>query len=84
MEFPPAPFGADSGSSPRKQVLAIEPALGAVFACNGCEHIHLCFGDVHVRTDIAGFQSLVILLNRAAANFEIWAHNQRSAALEPF
>jgi hypothetical protein len=51
-----------------------------VFACNGCEHIHLCFGDVHVRTDIAGFQSLVILLNRAAANFEIWAHNQRSAA----
>jgi hypothetical protein len=80
MEIPHAPHRSVSASSPRKRVLAIEPALGTVFACNKCEHIHLCLGDVHLRTDLAGFQSLVILLNRAAANFEIWAHHQRSAA----
>jgi len=78
MELPHAAHSADA--FPRKQVLAIDPALGTVFACNECEHIHLCVGDVHVRTDLAGFQSLVVLLNRAAANFEVWADGQRSAA----
>jgi hypothetical protein len=80
MGIPHAPRRGVSARSPRKRVLAIEPALGAVFICNKCEHIHLCLGDGHIRTDLAGFQSLVILLNRAAANFEIWAHHQRSAA----
>lgn len=80
MEIPHAPHRGDSAEYPRKWVLAIEPSLGTVFVCSECEFIHLCLGDVHIRADLADFQSLVILLNRAAANFEIWLRYQRSAA----
>jgi hypothetical protein len=74
------PFADTYGSSHNKQVLAIDPTLGAVFTCNRCPSIHLQLGDLLIRTDLAGFQSLLVLLNRAAANFELWAESQRSAA----
>lgn len=85
MEFPNDFRAAEGGGFPKqpatgKQVLAIDPAFGAIFACNRCEHIHLQVGELHVRTDLNGFQRLVVLLNRAAANFELWAEQQRSAA----
>ena len=80
MESPNAPFAASSGGSQHKQVLAMDPALGAVFICDRCEHIHFQLGDLHVRTDLEGFQAVVVLLNRAAANYELWAEHLGSAA----
>lgn len=57
----------------RKMPLAIDPNLGSVFVCGACNHIHLALGPIQLKTDIAGFQALVVLLERAAANFELWA-----------
>ncbi len=80
MDFPHDAAVPRPGAPRLKDVLAIDPAFGAVFTCNRCSHIHLQLGELHVRTDLDGFQSLVALLNRAAANFELWAERQRSAA----
>lgn len=74
MEFPHG-IAATHGGLRAKQVLAIDPGLGTVFACNRCERIHLQLGDLHIGTDVPGFHSLVVLLNRAAANFELWAEH---------
>lgn len=67
------------GSQRSRDLLAIEPELGSIFACNRCERIHMQLGDLHLGMTMAGFQSLVVLLNRAAANFELWAE-MRSAS----
>jgi len=80
MDFPLDPAAPRPGAPHDKDVLAIDPALGTVFTCNRCSHIHLQLGELHVRTDLDGFQNLVVLLNRAAANYELWAERQRSAA----
>jgi hypothetical protein len=63
-----------------KQVLAIEPGLGSVFVCGKCQHIHLSLGGAVLKTDVEGFHSLVVLLQRAASNFELWAEDVRGAA----
>lgn len=64
----------------KKHALAIDPALGTVFVCGACRHIHLQIEAFHVRFDLDCFQSLVVLLNRAAANFELWAEGAGRAA----
>ncbi|MCC6539731.1 MAG: hypothetical protein IT162_19440 [Bryobacterales bacterium] len=80
MELPDSSPRAVMTGHPGKRVLAIDPALGTVFICNGCARVHLQVGDLHLGTDVAGFHSLVVLLTRAAANFELWAEHQGSAA----
>jgi len=80
MESSHTPASAHAGDFSDMQALAFEPSVGAVFFCNRCEHLHLQLGDLHVRTHLDGFQALVVLLNRAAANFELWAEDRRSAA----
>ena len=70
-----------SPSEPRhKQALAIDPSFGTVFVCDRCRHIHMTIGEIHIRMDLAGFQTLVLLLNRAAANYELWAERNGSLA----
>ncbi len=64
----------------RKHLLAIDSSFGSVYVCNQCNRVHLGLGETHLMTDIEGFQSLVVLLQRAAANFELWAEDARSAA----
>lgn len=80
MESSNTPSAAHPGGLPDMQALATEPSVGAAFFCNRCQHIHLQLGDLHVRTHLDGFLALVVLLNRAAANFERWAEDRRSAA----
>lgn len=85
MEFPNDFEAGQSAGLPikqtrGKQVLAIEPEFGVAFICGRCDHIHMQLGELHMRTDLAGFQHMVVLLNRAAANFELWTERQRSAA----
>lgn len=60
-----------------KRVLAIEPTLGSAYLCGHCSRFHLELGEARLTTDLEGFQALVVLLNRAAANFELWAEAER-------
>jgi hypothetical protein len=80
MESEIRPFPGQPAGRRRKEALAIDPSLGAVFLCHACRQIHLQFGDLHARVDTNGFHALVVLLNRAAANFELWAGHEGSAA----
>lgn len=70
--------GSPRNDDPRKHLLALDPALGTVYQCGHCEHIHFAIGDLHFKTDLAGFQRLLVLFNRAAANFELWAERNGS------
>lgn len=79
MESAHTPYAAHPGGLPEKQALAIDPALGSVYVCTACGDIHLQFTNLHVRVDVSGFHDLVVLLNRAAANFELWAEHRRAA-----
>ncbi len=63
-----------------KQALAIDPRSGYVAICSGCREITIDLGAVRFATRLEGFQSLVLLLNRAAANYEVWLEEQESAA----
>lgn len=80
MESSNSTAAAQPAGRPHKQALAIDPSLGIIFLCDRCEHVHVNVGDLHVRTDVDGFHALVVLLNRAAANFELWAETRRRAA----
>jgi hypothetical protein len=80
MEPPNAPSVPSAAAPRHKQALAIDPSFGTVFICDRCRYIHLTIGEMQVRTDLAGFQSLVMLLNRAAANYELWAECNGSLA----
>ncbi len=64
----------------RKQLLAMDPSLGTVYVCDHCQHLHIDLGDAHFKTCLPGFQALVVLLNRAAANYELWAERNGSLA----
>ena len=64
----------------RKHLLAIDPSFGSVYVCNQCNRVHLGLGDTQLMADIEGFQSLAVLLQRAAANFESWAEYSAGAA----
>lgn len=55
----------------KKWVLALQPDCGSVFRCGSREQIHIQLGDAHVETDALGFQSIVNMMLRAAANFEV-------------
>jgi len=80
MEPPNGPSTSAQHTPRHKQALAIDPSFGTVFVCDRCRHIHLTIGELHARMDLAGFQSLVMLLNRAAANYELWAEREGDLA----
>lgn len=61
-----------------KQLLALDPSLGTVYICERCQHLHIDLGKLHFKTDLEGFQSLLVLLSRAAANYELWGEQQGS------
>lgn len=63
-----------------KQALAIDPRSGYVAICNGCREITVDLGSVRFATRLEGFQALVLLLNRAAANYEIWLESKEPVA----
>lgn len=80
MEPPKAHSATAVPASRHKQALAIDPSFGTVFICDGCNHIHITIGELQCRMDLTGFQHLLILLNRAAANYELWAERNGSLA----
>lgn len=80
MEPPKAPPATPVSAPRHKQALAIDPSFGTVFICDGCSHIHVTIGELQCRMDLTGFQHLVMLLNRAAANYELWAERNGSFA----
>ncbi len=73
-------FAQDARRENRKEALAIDPALGSIYICSHCTNIHMDLHGVHFRTDLEGFQALTVLIQRAAANFELWAEAARGEA----
>jgi hypothetical protein len=69
----PAQRWVPKRSARPKQLLALDPALGSVVVCNPCRHFQVILGEVCLQMDLAGFQALLVLLSRAAANYELWA-----------
>jgi hypothetical protein len=63
-------LGASRGEA--KRLLAVEAALGHVYACNRCGDIHVRLNSLDFRMEFDVFQALVLMLNRAAANCELW------------
>ncbi|MCS7024991.1 MAG: hypothetical protein NZV14_09320 [Bryobacteraceae bacterium] len=55
-----------------KFVLAQDTRTGCVYRCQSCGQIHIDLGLVHVKTDEAGFQAVLALLETAAARLELW------------
>jgi hypothetical protein len=61
----------------KKRLLALDPELGSVHVCGACNHIHVNLAGTHLRMNLEAFQAVVILIERAAANFELWAEGAR-------
>lgn len=63
----------------RKHVLALDPDLGSIYVYGHCENIHVILGNTHIEMNLDGFQALAILIDRATANFELWAESSGRA-----
>jgi len=55
----------------KKWVLAINPALGAVYRCENCRNIHFDLSGIHFQVTPETYVQLVDLVTRSAANFEL-------------
>lgn len=76
MENPSPSSAPSTEKEARGYLLAADPALGAVFVCDHCKLVHIDLGDVHFKTCLEGFQALVVMFSRAAANYEMWTEAQ--------
>jgi hypothetical protein len=70
---PPSSSPFNAARTDHKELYALDPDLGAVYRCSNCGLIHITIGNLEVRTDLKGFQALVLFFNRAAANYELYS-----------
>ncbi len=59
-----------------KQALAIDPQAGLVCIDPVSREFTVDLGGPRFACNLAGFQALVLLVNRAAANYELWLAQQ--------
>jgi hypothetical protein len=55
----------------KKWVLAINPAIGAIYRCENCRNIHFELSGVHFQVTPDTYFQLVDLISRSASNFEL-------------
>lgn len=72
----PKPEGGAFPADSYKQALAIDPQAGLVYIDQRKREFTVDLGGPRFACNLAGFQALVLLVNRAAANYELWLEQQ--------